>query len=439
MTFVSKPLWSEGMLVRPQHFQQYDRWIEHIVEGRAAGLAPFGWGLRRLVPASETLPLGTFALRAVSAVMPDGTVIESATGLAIAPRAIPADTRNVLVKLALGLRPSDGGEAGGRYHPVEQMARDIAAPERQPVGLTVGRLAVRLLLEGEPEDGLVTLPVARIVEVDAAGAVRLDEDYIPPCLDAHASPRLLRIVGEIRGLLHSRANTLAGQAHADAPAADGGRLIDVIALAVINGQEAVFDHFAATPGLPPEAVYRAALALAGQLSTFTDARRRVGDLPAYRHADLDASFRPVLDRLRQLLAVVTARNAVSLPLEDRGYGVRLAIVSDRTLFQDARFVLIALANMPAEMLRGQLPISLKAGSVEVIRDLVSLQLPGLLLQALPVAPRELPFMQGAVYFEINQSSDLWRGLVRSGAFAVHVSGDYPGLHLELWAIRGKRP
>ncbi|MGC5779943.1 type VI secretion system baseplate subunit TssK [Methylobacterium sp. NFXW15] len=438
MTVVSKPLWSEGMLVRPQHFQQYDRWIESLVEGRVGGLSAFGWGVRRLVLASELLPLGRFALRSVSAVMPDGTVIETETGLVIEPRAIAPQARNVLVKLAVGLRAL-GGETGNRYQPVEQMARDVTAPERQPVSLMVGQLAVRLLLDGEAEDGTVTLPIARIAEVDAAGAVILDESYIPPCLDAHASPRLMSIVEEIRALLRSRAETLAGQAETGVASTESARLVDLIALTVINGQEAVFDHFATTPGLHPEPIYRAALALAGQLSTFHESRRREDDFPAYRHLALDGAFRPVLDRLRQWLTVVVSRTAVALPLEDRGYGVRTAAISDRTLFQDARFVLIAMASMPAETVRSQLPVSLKIGSVDVIRDLVNLQLPGLPLRALPAAPRELPFMQGAVYFELDRTGELWRGLVRSAAFAFHVSGDYPDLHLEFWAIRGKRP
>ncbi len=439
MTLVSKPLWSEGMLVRPQHFQQYDRWIEHVVENRAAGLSPYGWGLRRVSLATDLLRLGQFVVHALTAVMPDGTVIDTDTGLAIEPRAVPAGTRHALVKVALGLRASGGAEAGSRYEAVTQAARDDTAPERQPVDLTVGRLAVRILFEGEAEDGLVVMPVARIAEVDAAGAAILDESYIPPCLDAQASPRLVRIVEEIRGLLRGRAETLAGQTIGGDAATESARLLDMIALTAINGQEALFSHCALTPGLHPEQVYRTAVALAGQLATFTEARRRTDEIPPYRHLDADLSFRPVLDQLRRLLAVVVSRNAVALPLEDRGHGMRLSAIADRSLFQDSRFVLIAMASLPTETLRQQLPVSLKAGSVEIIRDLVTLQLPGLHLRPLPVAPRELPFLQGAVYFEIERTGDIWRGLVRSAACAFHVSGDYPDLHLEFWAIRGKRP
>ncbi|GJE40235.1 type VI secretion system baseplate subunit TssK [Methylobacterium persicinum] len=439
MTLVSKPLWSEGMLVRPQHFQQHDRWFEHVMEGRFFALGVYGWGLRHLALSTPLLPLGKVAVEAVAAILPDGTVIDTETGIAIEPRAVPPTLSNATVKLAVGLRRRDGtGDPGphGRYRRTEQVVRDETAPERQPVGVEVAELAVRLLFEGEPEDGLVTLPIARIRETDASGAVVLDEHYIPPCLTIRVSPRLVRIVNEIRSLLHSRGEALATLGTGGTESA---HLVDLMVLAIVNGQEAVFDHFATLPGLHPEQVYRASVTLAGMLSTFSASRRHKADIPPYDHLDLDRPFRQVLDELRQLLAIVIERNAVGLPLQDRGHGISLSTIGDRTLFQDARFVLIAMASVPPEILRSQLPISTKVGSVETIRDLVNLQLPGIPLQALPVAPRELPFMQRAVYFELDQGVELWRSLTRSAAIALHVSGEYPDLRLELWAIRGQRP
>lgn len=443
MTLQSKPIWSEGMLIRPQHFQQYDRWIEHVLEGRAAGLNAFSWGLRSLQLATELLPLGRVGITGVTGIMPDGTVLGAGAHAAFEARAVPPNTKNALLKIAVAVRASDGAEIGGegrirRYEAVEQPMRDTTAPERGTVALRVARLVPRILIEGEPEDDLVTMPFARIRELDATGAIQLDENYIPPCLDFHVSARMMRIVNEIRSLLRSRGEALAGHADPAQATAESGGLVDLMLLSIVNGQEAVFDHFAATAGLHPETVYRASLELAGTLSTFTQKRRRAGDFPAYRHPDLDAAFAPVLDQLRQLLATLVERNAISLPLQDRGYGIRLSTVADRTLFQDCRFVLIAVASMPTETLRGQFPISMKIGSVEQIRDLVNLQLPGIPLRALPVVPRELPFLQNAVYFELDQGVELWRNLTRSAAIAFHVSGDYPDLHLEFWAIRGKR-
>ena len=55
--------------------------------------------------------------------------------------------------------------------------------------------------------------------------------------------------------------------------------------------------------------------------------------------------------------------------------------------------------------------------------------------ALPVAPRQIPFHAGYHYFLLDNKSDRWEQLKQSGGLALHVSGNYPGLKLELWAIR----
>ena len=52
-----------------------------------------------------------------------------------------------------------------------------------------------------------------------------------------------------------------------------------------------------------------------------------------------------------------------------------------------------------------------------------------------MAPRQLPFHTGSHYFELERQGDLWKQIERSGSLALHVSGDFPGLELELWAVR----
>ena len=54
---------------------------------------------------------------------------------------------------------------------------------------------------------------------------------------------------------------------------------------------------------------------------------------------------------------------------------------------------------------------------------------------LPVAPRQIPYHTGVVYFQLEEASPYWAKMTTSGGIAVHVSGEYPGLSMELWAIR----
>ena len=79
---------------------------------------------------------------------------------------------------------------------------------------------------------------------------------------------------------------------------------------------------------------------------------------------------------------------------------------------------------------------MKIGPVERIRDLVNLQLPGVTLRALPVAPRQIPYHAGFNYFELDTRHELWQQLNQSGGLAMHISGEFPGLELEFWAVRG---
>ncbi|WP_234055353.1 MULTISPECIES: type VI secretion system baseplate subunit TssK [unclassified Xanthobacter] len=442
MSVTSKPLWTEGMFVKPQHFQQHDRWLEHFVEARVGGLSPYGWGLRAVAFDEQLLKLGQFALTRCQAVLPDGSVIDIPGQMPPpVPRRVPQDLAQTRIFLALPARAGDApaivepGAAIRRFRDLHQALRDTSAPDREPAEIRLGQLNVGLLFEGEPADGLILLPLARISEVTAAGEVKLSPTYIPPCLDYEAAARLIEVLGEVRGLVHARAEALAERTDPSRMAADSAGLLDLLLLRVMNSAEAVLQHFARLPGTHPEVLFREFVRLTGDLATFDSQHRRTPPLPAYVHDDLEASLEPVLRVLRQALNLVIERNVVPLPLQDRGYGISTATISDRTLFAGGRFVLVASAGIPHEVLRTQFPATTKVGSVEQIRDLVNLQLPGIPLRSLPVAPRELPYLQGAVYFELDQSHELWRTLTRSAAFAFHVSGGYPDLHLEFWAIR----
>jgi type VI secretion system protein ImpJ len=114
----------------------------------------------------------------------------------------------------------------------------------------------------------------------------------------------------------------------------------------------------------------------------------------------------------------------------------VAIIPDVDLQRSAQFVLAVSAQMPSEALRARFPTQVKIGPAERIRDLVNLQLQGVPLLPMPVAPRQIPYHAGFSYFELDtRGNELWRQLESSGGLAMHVAGDFPGLEMEFWAIR----
>lgn len=438
----NKPLWFEGMFMRPQHFQQNDRHWSARLENRLDGLAAYNWGLRQLAIDDNMLALGKLSVTAVSAILPDGTPIDAPKEADLpAVREIGREGAGRHVFLALAALRGDEPDVTldeqrstvARYNVANAAVRDSTAANSEPVDLRVGRAALRLVIEGEAIDDLITLPIARIRAINPTGGIELDGDFMPPSLTCDADGGFATFLTEIEALLRRRGETLAAQT--DPSRAEGlSDLLDFLLLQTVNRNEALFRHLVAFENLHPERAYAAALALAGELATFMP-DRRPGIFPDYDHARPAACFPPVLDAIRQALSIVSERPAVQLTMEERKYGIRISMIGDRTLLDTARFVLSVRADVATEQLIRTMPNQIKIGPVEEIRNLVSVQLPGIALKALPVAPRAIPYYSGAAYFELDQSSEFWAKMASSVAFAFHVAGEYPGLRFEFWAIR----
>jgi type VI secretion system protein ImpJ len=198
----------------------------------------------------------------------------------------------------------------------------------------------------------------------------------------------------------------------------------------------MFAHLQRLPLLHPERLYDLCLGLAGELATFRE-QRRPPAYPEYRHDDLANCFRPLIADLRQSLSQVLEQTALPIDLQERKHGIRVAVIGDAELLRTAMFVLAVNAQMPGEALRMRFPTQVKIGPAERIRDLVNLQLPGVTLRALPVAPRQIPYHAGFTYFELEtRGNELWKQLETSGGLAMHIAGEFPGLAIEFWAIRG---
>ncbi len=444
MAWENKVVWTEGLFLQPQHFQQQDRYVERLVRISTAGLVPFSYGLSLLELDADLLTLGKFALRAAAGILPDGTPF-SVPGDVDHPRPldVPEAARNTVIHLLLPTRqpggvetaPAEQTETVARYVATEHEASDVNAGYQGSATIPVGKLRLRYALEGEARDGHTAIGIARIAEVRPDKSIVLDDSYIPPLLLTSASPALAGFVTQLQGLLNHRAEALAGRV-SETATRGAGEIADYLMLQLCNRYEPLLTHLAGIVGqLHPETLYRVAVSLAGELATFTESRKRPPTFPLYRHDDLTATYRPVMAALRQSLSAVLEQNAVPIPLQERKFGIRVGPIVDRSLVGSATWVLAVKAQMPAEALRRGFPNMVKIGPVEQIRELINVALPGVAVRALPVAPRQLPYYAGTTYFEMDRSSPYWAGLARSGGIAIHVTGEVPGLEIECWAIR----
>jgi len=439
----NKIVWSEGMFLRPQHFQQNDRYTDWLIRSRLGGLTPHPWGITQLKINRELLLSGKFSVEACRGIFEDGTPFAIPDQADHPTPLVPADTtRDAIVYLAVPLHQPGGVEtvppgrddAAARFAASEVTVFDAVAGFEGEANLQIGRLRARYLLDTDELAGYACIGLARIIEVRPDRSILLDEHYIPPSLICAASQPLTGFLTEIGGLLQQRAQALAARV-VDPSASGVAEIADVLLLQAVNRYEPVFAHLLSLEELHPERFYTTALGLAGELATFMTRSKRATTFPPYRHIDLQATFAAVMADIRQALSAVLERTAIPIPLQERRHGIRVAPITDRGLVASAAFVLAVKADMQAEPLRRNFPNQVKIGPVEQIARLVNVALPGVPVRALPVAPRQIPYVAGMAYFELERNVPLWRELQSSGGIAIHVAGDFPGLVMELWAIK----
>lgn len=446
MPIRNRVIWREGLFIKPQHFQQQQRHNDYQLHSRITALQDYSYGFSTLVINQELLKLGRIGLSSASGTLADGTVFD----IPFQDRApTPLDVLNCSdaasreIFLALPMHTDAVNEiaeaqsplAGTlRYREQADDVRDLHTDGGDVSQLLLAQLAPKLMQGSEDLSAWTVLPICRIKEKRPDGSLILEEEFIPTCTRIGVSVQLKSFMDEIEGMLVERARLLAKRI--GSPGQQGiADVAEFMMLQVFNRVQPLYTHLAYQAIVHPRDFYRQLVQTCGELRTFTDESRLAGIFPVYNHDNLTDSFQPLFLAMRQALSTVLTPRAVSIQLHLQAHGIRVATINDRELLHSAEFVLAVRAQLPQEQLRRQLVQQIKITTLEKIRDLVSVQLPGVPLVALAAAPRQLPYHSGYTYFRLDRQSPAWQEIQQSNAIAFHVSGDFPDLDMQFWAIR----
>jgi type VI secretion system protein ImpJ len=253
MTFKQKVVWSEGMFLRPQHFQQEERYFEFLVHHRARLLSAHYWGFHSFELDEDALTLGVVAIRRAEGVFPDGTAFSipdhSSPPLELD---VPQDVRSSKICLAVApLRQGMATVAFGRNEEVaaRNFAQIVEVADCNSVGgpaaeIQIGDLSLRLVVDSQVPAGWPKLGVLHVIERQANNVLAIDRDYIPPSLCVKRQSVLAGMNREVAGLLNQRVDALARRL-ADPGSGGITEVSDFLLLSLANRWKPVIDHFVA--------------------------------------------------------------------------------------------------------------------------------------------------------------------------------------------------
>ena len=432
----SRVIWSEGLLMTPQHMQQLDRFHEERLNARLDAIDREGWGVLACELDMPALDSGMVAIREFEGVLPDGTPIAFDATSREAPPSRPAEehlaAHQAVLEVFVGLaraheaRNNVGATKGSltRYFPESDLTHDRYG-EAQPQEVDVACSNLRILFGDEPREDYSTIKVAEIRRA-ADGRLILADDYIVPCLRASASPVLARLLDGLLTSMNARRTSLLQSVRQRDDSTVEFNAADVtryLLLATINSYLPVLRHVVVAGDLSAKSVYLLLCELAGQLSTFST-QFDPNDVPKFVYEDLRSTYGTIFNALDGLLRATLAKRYVAVSLASRGDAMHIGEIQDDRFLQCSQFVLGVQSSVAESEVSSVLPRVAKLASVSDINSLLAAATSGVELHATNKAPPQIPTKAGMTYFLVVADKLYWRNILVERRLAMYLPSPF---------------
>lgn len=443
MKHQNRVVWNEGLFIKPQHFQHQQRFNETNLNTLLNSLISYGFGVTDFSFDEVMLKSNKVSLVKAKGILKDGTVFDTPSHDHITNVLDLSEINRPGYEMIyfgipniseVSFEIDDKQYMNRRFIKKNIKVKDTHSAGGYEDEISVAVLQPRLFHGLEDRSAYSCLPIAKIIGKTDEG-IKFDGSFIPTCLHVKNSNVLNAAIDEFAGALVNRTNDISKRL--GMPGQQGvADVAEFMLLQVLNRWAPLFTHHSKSKELHPHEFYQMLISLCGEMSTFTDASRLPPEFNGYDHLDLTSTFEKLLMQVRSALSIVLTPRAVSIRLE-LSNNIRKAIINDQTLFTNAEFILAVNAQMPLDNLQKLFLQQSKFSSSKRMQDLISVQVPGIKLNPLSAAPRQLPYHPGYVYFMLDKTSPTWQEIIENNdTLSLHIAGSFPGLDLQFWAIRG---
>lgn len=442
----SKVLWGEGLLLRPQHFQQQDQYHERRLVDSLMTAAPYAWGVKRLVVDTDALSNNVLRVMELALRFQDGELVDAPMTDLLPPdidlSALLQNQQQVTFYAALpAFKPMGGNFAqsgqsqdGVRYLQDNREMPDLYTQAAQ-AQLAFLAKSLRLVPDHEPRDSYTSFPLLRLRRVATSG-FELDPDFVPPSVSVAAAPLLAHQLRRLLDALQAKVSALYG--HHREPSRNvieyrSGDMSSFWLLHTASSAYAALTHYFHHPALPPERLFEQLLGLAGSLMTFSKSWV-LADLPAYQHADPGPGFARLYAIIRELLDTVISSKYFSIALEEVKPSYYLGKLDSGKIDDKTAFYLAVTGSMPVVEMISAVPLRFKLGAPDDVDKFVLAAMPGVRLQHAPQVPAAVPVRPDTVYFVVEAKGQLYERMLQAQSVSVYVPSGMSDLRLEMVAV-----
>ncbi|MGE0755677.1 MAG: type VI secretion system baseplate subunit TssK [Pirellulaceae bacterium] len=442
--------WSEGLFLRPHHFQAAERYWSELLATSHQWANHYHYGVHAVEISQEALANYQIQINRLQARMKDGTVVSLEGGREPDRRDLKeAFQRQTEVTVYIGVPKLVLGRPNvtpRRTPEARYFESEVAVADESRGGndqeLAFRELNGRLLLSTDEFAGWEVLPLARVKRAGEGEAVpRLDDDYFPPVVNIQAWPPLgLGVVRAIYDILGEKMEVLGDrvvQRGTTLASQEPGDLEDLMMLMGLNQGAGTLGCLAFASSVHPLVAYTELCRLVGQLAIFDDTRR-TPQVPVYDHDDLARIFKWVKVQIERMIG--TRRR---LEFEQRFFhgvdrGMEVSIEPKWLHAGWNWYVGVNGAGAGDREIRDLLRpgnLDWKMGSAQQVDLIFKHGIPGVNLVDLPQPPRALPTRQGWVFYEVRRDAAAWKDVLATQTLAIRFKEE---LISNLATLKGQR-
>ncbi len=432
--YLDRVVWSEGMLMCPQHLQQNDLFHEATLAARLAALSPFSWGVMTMGLDEGELKSGVIKVAEFAGVLSGGLPIEFGVGDAGGPPSRPLEehfsSTATTLEVYMAVPSAREGipnyqdavddSTAARYKTVNRPVPDLTIAKTEQI-IGFGRPNVTLVFGSESREDFETLKIAEIVR-DATGSFSISNNYIPPCLYISGSKVLIGYAQDLLSVMLTKQRALSEtRRQIDAASVEftSQDITRFLLLNALNTHIPVLRHVVESQQSSPLELYLTMLQLGGELTTFSS-EVDPSTFPKFAYGDLRSTFEPLVASINQMLGATVRERCITVPLESRADGMWIGQLKDERLLRCPRYVLAVEGQTPQQETANRLPKLSKIASWKQINSIVQSATPGAPLAATHRPPPEIPVRPKQVYFMVRTDDRFWSQILSEKTVAIYL-------------------
>lgn len=456
-----KIAWSNGTTIDRVHFEQQERYLEHMINYKTIQAQDNLFGVIMCSFNQEMLRQGKIALDRISGIAQDGSVFNAPDDdrlpdpLEVNPSVIQdsvvvlripisvdtiadmslqnslPDTRYIVSSSPISSKVFDDTNTNIFISNEEKTLHSSISQEQ--INIFTASLRLSLGFLGTKNSNELEIPICRIKSIDLNGNITLDDKFIPTTLNISNNPNIANFLEEIVYSTKQYYSQLLTGLKDISKAKSSIDFSSFSALGVLKKWNILFNYLKHKNKIHPEFLYEKLIEFQADLYGI-NFRLEEKEFIAYNHLDIASSIISLIDHTKFLFAQITTPKYIGATTIANGHGFYLCTFDNISIIQQSSLYFAVSSPKGASFVQQNFQSQTKISSESTIRQKLSSQSEGVRIEMLSIVPPILPHLNDFVYYKIDRSDPLYHEILSDPRIAFYISNVISEPEIKMWAI-----